>query len=139
MKSEVNLEISEYGRPIIYIADYYYKCLPGTACEHITTQVIFASRHEAVRWAKFEMRDEIDWSAWESGTEDYPNLKNYDAGHDITKGLNPTFIATIERTFPEGTILKRVTVHKTEVCGEFNWWAKEANGNWNSEPTKEGK
>ena len=131
------LEISKYGRPIIWIADFYYKTLPGTAVDHISNQCVFSSRHEAVRWAKFEMRFDIDWRKWKSGTEDYPYLKNYDAAVDENKGLNPTFIATFEETFgPEsplpGTLLKRVSVYRTEVSGKFDWYAKTAHGDWDT-------
>jgi hypothetical protein len=33
---DVALEVSKYGRPIIYLADWYYRCLPGTAVPEIT-------------------------------------------------------------------------------------------------------
>jgi len=131
MSKTVELEISEWGRPIIYIADWYYKCLPGTAADHISNQCVFSTREEAIRWAKFEMRDEIDWKVWQPTTDDYPFLKNSDK-----VGLDPTFVATIEREViigdkSAGKILKRVTVHRTEVCGVFDWWAKSADGDWN--------
>jgi hypothetical protein len=133
---KVKLEISEFGRPIIYIADFYYKTLPGTAVDHISNQAVFSSRAEAVRWAKFALRGDINWNTWKSGTRDFPYLKNYDAATDENKRLSPTFVATLEQTFgPDtplpGKIVKTVTVHRVEVSQEFDWWAKEADGSWN--------
>lgn len=131
----MKLAISKYGRPIIWIADFYYKTLPGTAVDHVASQCVFSTRKEAVRWAKCEL-PEIDWLKWKSSNADYPNLKNYDSATDEHKDLNPSFVATFEQTFgPKttlpGTIVKRVTVRKAEVCGKFDWWAKTCDGDWN--------
>lgn len=134
--SEHKLEISKYGRPVIWIAAYYYQTLPGTAVPYITNQCVFSTRREAVRWARFELRGEIDWHTWQSSTKGYPYLTNYDAEMEENRHLSPTFIATLTQTFgPDaplpGTLIKRVSVHRTEVCGVFDWWAPEANGDWN--------
>jgi hypothetical protein len=136
-KSKVELEISEWGRPIIWIADWYYQTLQGSAVPYITNQCVFATRHEAIRWCKFtlQLHGGIDWDTWVSSQADYPYMKNSDK-----EGLTPTFIATLEGECRRadngemGTWMQRVSVHRTEVCGEFNWCAKTADGKWNRLP-----
>ena len=135
---QVTLEVSEYGRPIIWVADYSYKTAPWTALRGgcITNRAVFSSRHQAIRWAKFELRDVINWSTWKSSDADYPYMKNCD-----NPRFDPTFVATFEHDveygmpgmpdYQRGRIVKSVTIHRTEVSQEFDWWAKEADGDWN--------
>ena len=114
----VRLEISEFDRPIFWLARSEWNTLPETAChgQPITCCCAFASREEAIRWAKFEARGCIDWTTWKQDERGYP----YDTNRDDER-LTPTFIAT----WKEGPVGPggQVSVTKMEVCGKFDWFA----------------
>lgn len=122
IEKKVELEISEYGRPIIWIAFCEWNTLPDTAChgQPITNRCAFADREEAIRWAKFSARgSNIDWTTWKPDEKGYPYEKNRD-----NEKLTPTFIAT----WDEGPVGPggRVTVTKMEVAAKFDWYAPES-------------
>lgn len=110
----VTLQLSCWNRPIVYIVDYYEKCIPSAAIEGIRNRIVLSSREEAIKWAKkqFELTFGFDWSSWKQDPEKYPNYKNCD-----NLNWDPTFIATVGN-WPDEP-LRTVRVQQTEICQIF--------------------
>lgn len=81
----VTLELSQWRRPIIFIAE----CRSRNGFSSCT---VLSTRDGAIAWAKNELQVMgviVDWSKWKQDYDMYPNYKNID---DPT--LAPTFVAT---------------------------------------------
>lgn len=118
------LELSDEGFPILYRGDYEKRCIPGVAISGVSQSAIFTTRYEAVRWAKFSLRGEINWLTWKAPQGQYP----YETARD-NENLSPSFIAKVGH-WPETEEIT-VTVTKSQIRFIFDWWAKEADGDWN--------
>jgi hypothetical protein len=116
----MHLKLSEFKRPIIYIAtSSWFGGKTSNMCA-------FATREAAVEWAMFSALGFIDWATWQAPQGQYP----YETARDDVT-LDPTFRA--EWTVQGGG---SVEVTKTEVNWEFDWAAKEAMARLNEQLAK---
>ena len=106
MDTPQTLEISEYGRYVVWLAEWsWYDHQSHGSCA-------FSNKAEAIAYATFQAKGFMDWTNFPDPAKQYP----YD-DRDGTNNppLSPTFVARWANGY--------VRVIRTEIADKFDWGA----------------
>jgi hypothetical protein len=101
-KNILDLEVSKWGRFIVYIVNMKCSNGGGNSCT-------FSRKEPAIKWAKEEAtRWGMKWHNFPDPEKKYP----YDDRDGSNDGLTPVFVAI----WYYGSVSARIEVVRTEVC-----------------------